>query len=337
MDAGRKVLLLCGDSLLAMRSTDEIKLSEMTTFTSIYTYYFRKILEEMGGFEISVSYFKGEKYEGDYYQEMDLPVVDHTIAMQNKAFMYRPELYERVKKITKGKVCVIGDHDEHIGPEDIIFHARETQHDPPNPKSRWIGWGGDPSIFYPEKQDKTLTIFVDGVYYVDNRKWDLTEEILNDILGRLPKMIGRSGFENFSLRTIGKGGIENITNSDDAHSATRGGNPRIPYSELAKELRDSHIFISGHTESMGLSALEACLAGNYLIIPNLWEKAFIKPDLAKDLHHLYVTVGDENIEIPWATVFENLDVEKSVRMASDKTWNAVVSRVVEELYPAKDK
>ena len=335
MGADRKLLLLCGDSLLSIKSTDEIKLSEMTTFTSIYTYYFRKILEEMEGFEISVSYFRGEKYEGNYYREMDLPVVDHTIALQNKVFMYRPELYESVKKITKGKICVIGDHDVDIGPEDIIFHARETQHDPPNPKSRWIGWGGDPSIFYPEKQNKILTVFVDGVYYVDNRKWDLTEEILNNILETLPEMIKHSKFENFSLKTIGKNGIENITNSKDAHAATRGDNPRIPYSELAKELRESHIFISGHAESMGLSALEACLAGNYLIIPELYKKAFIKRDLAEDLHHLYVVVEDEAIEIPWTTVFKNLDVEKSVKMASDKTWNAVVSRVVEELYPTK--
>ncbi len=337
MDAKRKVLLLTGHAVQSYKSTEEISLSELSTFTSIYTYYFRKILEETGDFDITISYFQGEKYEGNYYQEMKLPEVEHTIGMQNKVFKSRPELYDRVKKITKGKICAIGDHDLHVGPEDIIFHARETLHDPPIPQSRWIGWGGDPSIFYPDKNDNFLTIFVDGVYYVDIRKDDLTEEILNNVLDKLPEIIKQSKFEGFVLKTIGKGGIEVITNAKEAHDATRGGNPRIPYPELAKELRESHIFISGHSESMGLSALEASLSGNYLVIPKIYRKPFIKPDLTKDLHHLYVEVGDENIEIPWERVLDNLDVEKSVKMASDKTWNSVVSRVIEELYPTKER
>lgn len=329
----RRILLLTGHAVQSYKKTDEVELSALTTFTSIYTYYFRKILEEMGEFEIHMSYFQGENYEGPYYEEMELVEVEHTIGLQNKVFKSRPALFERIRKITKGKVCAIGDHDWHIGPEDILFHAREAQRDPPAPQSRWIGWGGDPTIFYPEKSESILTIFVDGVYYTDTRKDDLTEEILLQIIEKLPGEIEKSNFSGFTLRTIGKDGLTEIRTADDAHAATRGGNPRIPYPELAKEMRRAHIFISGHSESMGLSALEACLSGSYLIVPQIFRKPFIKPDLTRDLHHLYVDVGDEPIDIPWEHVFGELDEEKSVSMAEDKTWHSVIARVVEELYP----
>ena len=333
MKADRRILLLTGHAVQSYKKTDEIDLSLLSTFTSIYTYYFRKILEEMGGFEIHMSYFQGENYEGPYYDEMELVEVEHTIGLQNKVFKSRPALFERVRKITKGKVCAIGDHDWHLGPEDLLFHAREAQRDPPASQSRWIGWGADPALFYPEKSERTLTIFVDGVYYADTRKDDLTEEILLHIIEKLPSEVGKTDFSDFKLRTIGKEGLTTINSADDAHAATRGGNPRIPYPELAKEIRGAHIFISGHSESMGLSALEACLSGAYLIIPKIFRKPFIKPDLTRDLHHLYVEVGDDPIQIPWEQVFDELDEGKSVAMAEDKTWHSVVSRVVEELYP----
>ena len=328
MKSDGRILLLTGQVLQTKKSTDEIELSELSTFTSIYTYYFRKILERMGRFEIHMAYFQGEKYEGTFYSEMELPEVEHTIGLQNAVFRARPELFEEVRKVTSGKVCVIGDHDHFIGPEDIIFHARETQQDPPAPQSRWIGWGSDPSIFYPEKTEKILSIFVDGVYYTDTRKDDLTEEILLHLLQELPDRIGNSGFDSFCIRTIGKEGLTEISSSVEAHAATRGGNPRIPYPDLAREMRRAHIFISGHSESMGLSALEACMSGAYLIVPEVYRKPFIKPDLTRDLHHMYVEVGEEPIQIPWERVFEEMDEERSVAMAEDKTWRTVVERVV---------
>ena len=332
MKSGDRILLLTGHALQSYKTTDEVDLSELTTFTAIYTYYFRKLLEEMGRFEIHMAYFQGENYEGPYYSEMQLPKeVDHTIGLQNKVFKARPELFDRVREITKGKVCVIGDHDHEIGPEDVIFHARETQQDPPALQSRWIGWGGDPAIFYPEKSEKILSIFVDGVYYVDTRKDDLTEEILVHVLNELPNKIKNSGFDSYRLRTIGKEGLVTINSPEDAHAATRGGNPRIPYPDLAREMRQAHIFISGHSESMGLSALEACMSGASLIIPRIYRKPFIKPDLTRDLHHMYVEVEEDPIQIPWETVFEEMDEEKSVAMAEDKTWRSVVERVVRVL------
>ena len=333
VEPDRRILLLTGHAIQTYKKTEEIDLSQLSTFTSIYTYYFRKILEEMGCFEIHMSYFQGENYEGTFYDEMELPEVNHTIGLQNKVFKSRPALFERVREITQGKVCAIGDHDWHLGPEDILFHAREAQRDPPASQSRWIGWGGDPELFYPEKSENILTVFVDGVYYADTRKDDLTEEILVEILENLPGKIKNSGFSGFELRTIGKEGLTTIHSASDAHQATRGGNPRVPYPELAKEMRKAHVFISGHSESMGLSALEACLSGAFLIIPEIFRKPFIKPDLTRDLHHLYVEVGEDPIRIPWELVLDEMDEEKSVAMAEDKTWSSVVSRVVKELYP----
>jgi hypothetical protein len=331
MESDTRILLLTGHSIQTVRSTDEMKLSELSTFTAIYTYYFRKILEEMGRFEIHMAVFQGEKYEGPFYSEMELPEVDHAIGLQNAAFRARPELFERVREITSGKVCVIGDHDHFIGPEDIIFHARETQQDPPAPQSRWIGWGSDSSIFYPEKSENILSIFVDGMYYVDLRKDDVTEEILMHVLKELPGKIKNTEFDGFRLRTIGAEGLTTITSPKEAHAATRGGNPRVPYPDLAREMRQAHIFISGHSESMGLSALEACMSGAYLIVPEVFRKPFIKPDLTRDLHHMYVEVAEEPIQISWERVFEEMDEERSVAMAEDKTWRTVVERVVRVL------
>ena len=43
---------------------------------------------------------------------------------------------------------------------------------------------------------------------------------------------------------------------------------------------------------------------------------------------MYVEVGEEPIQIPWERVFEEMDEERSVAMAEDKTWRTVVERVV---------
>ena len=75
VEPDRRILLLTGHAIQTYKKTDEIDLSQLSTFTSIYTYYFRKILEEMGCFEIHMSYFQGENYEGTFYDEMELPEV----------------------------------------------------------------------------------------------------------------------------------------------------------------------------------------------------------------------------------------------------------------------
>ena len=58
VEPDRRILLLTGHAIQTYKKTHEIDLSQLSTFTSIYTYYFRKILEEMGCFEIHMSYFK---------------------------------------------------------------------------------------------------------------------------------------------------------------------------------------------------------------------------------------------------------------------------------------
>ena len=39
-------------------------------------------------------------------------------------------------------------------------------------------------------------------------------------------------------------------------------------------------------------------------------------------------MAEETIQIPWERVFEEMDEERSVAMAEDKTWRSVVERVV---------
>ena len=330
----RKIMLLTGASSLCEKDTDEVSLNDLNEFTSIYTYYFRKVLEELGGYEIHVFPLGSDSSEESYFEDIEFPEVDHTIAMLNRAYVLRPHiLFDKVRSVTDGLVCVIGDTDEIIGPEDIIFHARESVHDETPIQSRWIGWGADNTVFYPDKNDSQLSVFVDMYPILPRERKDvITEEVFIDTLRRLPEKIMQYGYNDMRIRTIGREGLVTINSEREIHDVVYNKTARIPYSQLAEEMCETDIFIAGHSESMGLSALEAAMSGSFLVLPVVWGKPFIKPDLVSDLHHEYFEVGDDPARIPWDIVLQALNSEKSLRMASDKTWEEVVRRVIKVLY-----
>ena len=330
----RKILLLTGVESLCRKKTSEVSFNEINEFTSIYTYYFRKVLEELGGYEVHVFPLGSDSDKDGYFEEIEFPEVDHTIAMLNRAYLLRPRiLFDKVRAVTKGLVCVLGDTDEIIGPEDIIFHARKTVHEVAPNQSRWIGWGADQRLFYPDKEDRKLSVFVDMYPVLPKARKDvITEEVFLDALNRLPGRIQKYGFEEVRIRTIGKEGLVTIGSKEEIREVVDEETLRISYSQLAEEMRATDIFIAGHSESMGLSALEAAMSGSFLVLPIVWGKPFIKPDLVADLHHKYFSVEDEPAEIPWDGILQDLDVEKSKSMASNKTWENVVSRVLDVLY-----
>ena len=330
----RRILLLTGTESMCQKGTHEVSFSEINEFTSIYTYYFRKVLEELGGYEVHVFPLGSDSDTESYFEDIDFPEVDHTIAMLNRAFVLRPQiLFEKVRTVTNGLVCVLGDTDEIIGPEDVIFHARESVHEEIPSQSRWIGWGSDQTVFYPEKDERILSVFVDMYPILPKERKDvITEEVFLDTLERLPGKIKQYGFDEVRIRTIGKEGLVTINTLEEVREVIDEETRRISYSELSEEMRATDIFVAGHSESMGLSILEAAMSGSYLAIPIVWGKPFIKPDLVGDLHHKYFQVGDEPATIPWDYILSELDIEKSASMASEKTWENVVSRVIEVLY-----
>ena len=115
------------------------------------------------------------------------------------------------------------------------------------------------------------------------------------------------GFSDMRIRTIGREGLVTINSEREIHDVVYNKTARIPYSQLAEEMRETDIFIAGHSESMGLSALEAAMSGSFLVLPVVWGKPFIKPDLVSDLHHEYFEVGDDPARIPWDIVLQALN------------------------------
>ena len=79
-------------------------------------------------------------------------------------------------------------------------------------------------------------------------------------------------------------------------------------------------FIVTHQESLGLSVLEAAMAGALILAP----VGCIKPFLIEPLHHL---IFDPSKRIPWSKVLNMLNPEKSRAAAMPYCYENVANKI----------
>ncbi len=118
----------------------------------------------------------------------------------------------------------------------------------------YIGWAADHEKFTPKKGEK-LRIFIDHPTFDFTRPDYTLNAMMN--LSKIPV--------EFEARTLTNDGLVDVDVNDicvrpfNRHS--------VPADQFANELNEAHIFICTHPETLGLTVIEAAMAGCFVLTP----------------------------------------------------------------------
>jgi hypothetical protein len=93
----------------------------------------------------------------------------------------------------------------------------------------------------------------------------------------------------------------------------------IPYTEMCEEYCKAHLFLVTHEESVGLSALEAALAGALVVAPTGY--------MNKDVLATVRSVEYLN-KIPWKFVLKEINPKASHAKALTNSWSLVAEKMM---------
>ena len=268
---------------------------------------------------------------------------DHALFIVNRVSdLYPPELFANVRKKLKpgGRLFSLDDHDKNIVHEDMRFCATITSPDSDVERKKQVFWGADGNIFYSDKDKDTLRILLD-TWHFEERKWDRTREILQSAINNL---------ELFDLKKIGKKNIEIIawgSTGPEIFSCDRDIErlvripPRIRFDDMVKLLSSTDIFMVTHSESMGLTILEAAVSGCLVAVPAPVEGDreighFIKRDLTSTIPHFEYPMNEEELDPPWNEMLEHINSEAIRGESIDLDWFSVAGRMVSEFGSGSD-
>lgn len=324
-------LLLVADSRAL---TSPLITSRIDSWGTVYAYFLSESFMELG-FDIEME--SEEVLTAGLNQRLDDSIqFNHALIILNHASSSRGEvLFNNIRPYLKegGLIATIDDHDLDMGFEDIRFHATTISPEEEPDRKHQIFWGANPSMLEPEKDDRIFRIFLD-CWYFDELKWDRTRDILIECLKfksnpcALPE-----GKEEVEVIGFGKSGLHVFSGIEDLDYLVQQP-PRIGLDEFLKTLRRTDLFMVTHTESMGLSILEAgmagCLIGLPVPVPGQTEVGhFIKPDLAATIKRYEYPMSMGPISINWDELIVNVDVEESCRHSRQYTWLELSRRIVE--------
>lgn len=247
----------------------------------------------------------------EYYGSLPIPAADHALIIEPIAFhertfdacweeIYPGEYYPRkrvgacpfldaLRRKVSGCIATIADADcIGLGMEDILFyHYRADPNIRVATNVRQIAWAADADVFFPQQNGDRVQVLLDHPHYVATQP-DHTDRLVESLKG-VPvdvKRLARTDVETINPKTF---------------SPTDRYNASIPQSRLARIHGQAHVFCTTHTESQGLSVLEAAMCGSLVVA----KKGHIRPVLLDPLqHYLYNDVPD------WNEVLRRVDVRK---------------------------
>tara|TARA_A100001234_G_scaffold220800_1_gene234640 strand:- start:58 stop:1839 length:1782 start_codon:yes stop_codon:yes gene_type:complete len=262
---------------------------------------------------------------------------DHAIFIVNRVSdLYPPELFVNVRKKLRpgGKLFSLDDHDKNIVHEDMRFCATITSPNSDVDKKKQVFWGADSDIFYSDKDEDTLRILLD-TWHFEERKWDRTREILQSAIDNVELFdLEKIGKKNIEIIAWGSTGPEIFSCDDDIERLVRIP-ARIRFDDMVDLLSSTDIFMVTHSESMGLTILEAAVSGCLVAIPTPLEGDreighFIKRDLASTIPHFEYSMNEGKVDPPWNEMLEHID-SKAIRKDSiDLDWSSVARRMIGE-------
>ena len=261
---------------------------------------------------------------------------DHALVILNNASkIFGIELFDNIRKklLPGGLIGTMSDHDYGIEFEDVRFCATIINPKEVDKRAHQIFWGCDPGFLIPEKEKNTLTILLDS-WHLEEKKYDRTPDLLGACLEYSEKSdeyVG--GKKKIKILAWGETGIEEFLPGENEKLVRK---PiRIGFEEMMRNLRAADIFVVTHSESMGLTILEAAMAGCVVVIPvpakpNPDVTRWIKSDLAETIPHIEVPHrAEEKIELPWIEIEKMMNPNIIRNEVLGLTWHELSQRVIE--------
>lgn len=320
-------LLLIGRSVA---SPDRI-----ANYSDMQSFYLAQALQRLGvQLEfLDLAFGTEEAYVGAVLERIEASRVDHVVALGIRHFTRLPRpVGERIAAAFDGLVCQI--HDGSLlddFPCDVNFTVRDDAWRYADNENRrlarhqarnWhVGWAADPALFYPDKSSTALRVFVDhATFSADSQDWSLNilmalRKLRDAHFGKDAKFLG---FETLEVRTQTDRGIVDV--DLDRIQVQPYHRTAVPVPQFAHELREAHVFLVTHAESVGLCVLEAAMAGAFVIAP----KGAINPDRLKTVRHVEFVR-----EVDWKGLGpEALCAEHNAMYCRGQSWDNVAARLV---------
>lgn len=310
--------------------------NKIKNFEDVLSYYVPTFLQSKGAiltFISPIDYSNSNKDDViEFYRELDVSLFDHVIAMGLRFFDKMPkECATELRGKVKGALCQFYDggmlDSQNV---DITFNFKDDSwkyplNGPNNRNQRhhkfnkYVGWAADPELFKPAQSENLLNILVDHSAY-DESSWDITLFIMLSIKAFVASNLWKNKFSNVIIKQIVDGNIVNIDTNNI--NVTPYSINNIPYQNIANELSVTHLFFVTHKESLGLSALEAAMAGALPVVP----KGFIPEDRLSTIRN-FEYYGPIN----WSLLLESLNPMESRELAIPNNWNVLVNNLYKHL------
>ena len=94
----------------------------------------------------------------------------------------------------------------------------------------------------------------------------------------------------------------------------------VPFEDIAREYRRTHVYVVTHKESVGLTCLELGYCGALVAAP----KDMIYPDRLQCVRH----VEYEGPRAPWGKLLESIHIMASAELAREQRWYDVAERMI---------
>jgi len=203
----------------------------------------------------------------------------------------REELFYEIRRHIRGKLCSLSDYnDRGVYYEDFLFTVREPKTGNiqaikrhsfnPDIAIHRMGWCAEPDTCYPEPVPKNeINIFLDHPPY--NPK---APSCIKEYYGAFERIKREYPHIKLNVYRQDNRGITAWDFSENNNSTHVGylRKNKIPWIELIRYYRRTHIFCITHPENACLSAIEAAMCGAKLYVPvHRLNSPFIHRDLLR--------------------------------------------------------
>jgi len=298
---------------------------KVKNFTGVYAFYLMRELRKRG---IEMRFVDGKHKDPlKYLADVDASGCDHALALGLRWFTHQPVGCAGILK-TKVKGAVTQLHDglvhgylgEHMVHVDCTFTFRDDSTrtrdwDRYAPRYCFIGWAADPEYLYPDQKPQELRILLDHPYYKSGQP-DITEAVTVDATVfahtyTMPK-------SPIIVRRLINGGAEDVTIDDPPLKIFE--RQHIPFEDIAREYRRTHVYMVTHKESVGLTCLELAMCGALVVAP----KGMIYQDRLDTMRHIIY----ERTPAPWSDILKSLNPVASATLAREQRWERVADRML---------
>ena len=257
---------------------------------SLYAFYLSREFRRLGH-DVVFSNIAGAGDDYTYYDSWEPPYADHAISCEQRTFANRHvACIRKLRERVTGCVATICDNNEITSHEDVVFYAVPARE---KPGSKYIGWAADGDLIHPAQASvydrRYLRFLVDHAYHGTHPSvQDRTPQIVAEIMSWVDS---HPDLDVFVRQFTTEGPVTLPTTANDRGYS-------CGYLGAVAEYCKADVFFVTHAESLGLSVIEAAMAGALIVTP----QEFIRPQLLADIpHHCYS--GKPN----WDLILDHID------------------------------